>query len=264
MSTSSSSSTSHAKHYPESSLNPALNQRKSNLNGNSRRPSLFTQTSQSKVQRSVTICGPMGVGKTSICNVLCNPNSAEHVKNTNSYRPTVEDEFVVNTKIKDEQGLSKNVQLTVLDTMGNDNQNMGVMVPDRFVTSKDGFIVVYDVSCKRSFTQATTFLEQLINDNNIDPEEYAILLVGNKKDKLDNPEKLKEIEDRVIEQKKRMQEQDDYYDEADLGIVDDEEAQEFCDENFLLEPLFISATSSTDVGHVFNTLCNRIEDIKAC
>ena len=86
----------------------------------------------------------------------------------------------------------------------------------------------------------------------------------NKKDKLDNPEKLKEIEDRVIEQKKRMQEQDDYYDEADLGIVDDEEAQEFCDENFLLEPLFISATSSTDVGHVFNTLCNRIEDIKAC
>ena len=140
---SSSSSTSHAKHYPESSLNPALNQRKSNLNGNSRRPSLFTQTSQTKVQRSVTICGPMGVGKTSICNVLCNPNSAEHVKNTNSYRPTVEDEFVVNTKIKDEQGLSKNVQLTVLDTMGNDNQNMGVMVPDRFVTSKDGFIVVY-------------------------------------------------------------------------------------------------------------------------
>jgi GTPase SAR1 family protein len=203
----------------------------------------------------------MGVGKTSICNVLCNPNSADHVRNTNSYRPTVEDEFVVNTRVEGEDGLEKKVQLTVLDTMGNDNQNMGVQVPDRFVTSKDGFIVVYDVSCKRSFTQATTFLEQLINDNNIAPDEYAILLVGNKKDKVDNPEKLKEIEDRVEAQKRRMEEQDDYYDEADLGIVDDEEAHEFCDENFLLEPLFISATSSTDVGHVFNILCQRMEVI---
>ena len=63
-----------------STLNPDLNQSKSNLNGKSRRPSLFTQTSQTKVRRSVTIRGPMGVGKTSICDVLCNPNLAEHVK----------------------------------------------------------------------------------------------------------------------------------------------------------------------------------------
>jgi ATPase subunit of ABC transporter with duplicated ATPase domains len=70
---------------------------------NQRRPSLFTQNSYNKnVHRNVTICGPMGVGKTSICKVLCQPEHSKRVADSGSYQPTHEDEYMINTKIQGE------------------------------------------------------------------------------------------------------------------------------------------------------------------
>jgi GTPase SAR1 family protein len=102
-------------------------------------------------------------------------------------------------------------------------------------------------------------LEKLICDNNIDPEEYAILLVGNKTDKKNDPVAMKKIE----EDKRRKMESEDYFDDEDLGIVDEQDAIDFCEENDLrLDPLFISATNGNDVAKVFNTLCEHIEYLK--
>jgi small GTP-binding protein len=206
---------------------------------NQRRPSLFTQNSYNKnVQRNVTICGPMGVGKTSICKVLCQPEHSKRVADSGSYQPTHEDEYMINTKIQDEDLGEKNIQLTILDTQGSDNPDLHNRCPQQFVTEKDGFIVVYDVNCDKSFTSAKEFLSKLIFDNNVQPDECGILLVGNKTDK-------KKGDD-------------------DLGYDDRiEEALEFCEEMDLeLEPQFISATRGDEVQGIFTTLCQHIETLK--
>lgn len=200
---------------------------------NQRRPSLFTQNSYNRnVQRNVTICGPMGVGKTSICKVLC-----QHIFDFGSYQPTHEDEYVINTKIQDEEG-EKNIQLTILDTQGSDSSDLHNRCPQQFVSEKDGFIVVYDVNCDKSFSSAKDFLAKLIVDNNVQPDECGILLVGNKTDK-------KKTED-------------------DLGYYERiEEAREYCEEMDLeLEPRFISATRGDEVQGIFTTLCQHIETLK--
>lgn len=206
---------------------------------NQRRPSLFTQNSYNKnVQRNVTICGPMGVGKTSICKVLCQPDHSQRVADSGSYQPTHEDEYMINTKIQDEDYGEKNIQLTILDTQGSDNPDLHNRCPQQFVTEKDGFIVVYDVNCDKSFSSAKEFLSKLIFDNNVQPDECGILLVGNKTDK-------KKGED-------------------DLGYDDRiEEAIEYCEEMDLeLEPQFISATRGDEVQGIFTTLCQHIETLK--
>merc|ERR1712178_256428 len=211
--------------------------------GSSRRPSLFQQTSRERVEkRNVTICGPMGVGKTSICEVLCNPDLAKSVKNSKSYKPTIYDEYKVKTTVDIDEGVSQQVELKVLDTQGTDSLNVVNQIPEQFVTDKDGFIFVYDVTCSKSFRIATNFLEKLLNSN-IEPDEYAIILVGNKKDKKEDPKIIEQIE---REKQMALENDEDYRDERDLGIVDDALAWESCEENLNTDPHFISATNPND------------------
>ena len=140
---------------------------------NQRRPSLFTQTSYN-VQRKVTVCGPMGVGKTSICKVLLDSDYSKQVDSNAPYMPTHEDEYMINTKINDSEG-EKNVQLHILDTQGSDNPDLHNRCPQQFVAEKDGFIVVYDVNCDKSFSSAKELLQKLIYDNLVQPDEKGIL-----------------------------------------------------------------------------------------
>jgi len=204
---------------------------------NQRRPSLFTQNSHNqKVYRNVTVCGPMGVGKTSICKVLLDSDYSRQVDRNGTYVPTHEENYVINTKVNDEDG-ETNVQLTILDTQGSDNPDLHNRCPQQFVNEKDGFIIVYDVNCDKSFNNAKEFLQKLICDEHVQPDEKGILLVGNKTDKTN---------------------------EDDLGYDDRiEEAREYCDEMDLeLEPQFISATRGDEVQGIFTTLCQHIETLK--
>ena len=116
----------------------------------------------------------MGVGKTSICKVLCQPEHSNYVANSGKYQPTHEDEYMINTKIHNANG-ETNVQLTILDTQGSDNPDLHNRCPQQFVSEKDGFIVVYDVNCDKSFNSAKEFLAKLIYDNNVQPDECGIL-----------------------------------------------------------------------------------------
>jgi len=90
------------------------------------------------------------------------------------YTPTVEDTFDVTMNID-----GRKYVIDCLDTMGLDH---GGTVPDRHLLRKQGYMIMYSLDDPDSYENARTICEDLLDEKAIDPENKAVLLVGNKSD----------------------------------------------------------------------------------
>lgn len=117
-------------------------------------------------QYSLTVMGPTGVGKSAM--------TMQFVQGVfiRDHDPTIEDAFRKNTTID-----SQPCMLDILDTAGQEDYSV---LRSTWMQKRDGFMFVFSVADKESFTELDSFYDQLlaIHEENVPP----LLLVGNKCD----------------------------------------------------------------------------------
>lgn len=118
--------------------------------------------------------GDSGVGKTSIFQQYVNKKFSQQYKSTIGADFLTKDVYVDN----------KNVTLQVWDTAGQERfQSLGVA----FYRGSDACIIVYDVTNKKSIDSLHVWRDEfMINSSTQNPDDFPILFLGNKIDKLES------------------------------------------------------------------------------
>ncbi|KAF2077839.1 hypothetical protein CYY_000884 [Polysphondylium violaceum] len=88
------------------------------------------------------------------------------------YDPTIEDSYRRQCQIDEVTYL-----LDILDTAGQDDYSA---MRDQYMRTGQGFILAYDITCRRTFEEVATFVEQIKRVK--DTEKFPMILVGNKSD----------------------------------------------------------------------------------
>jgi len=125
--------------------------------------------------------GDGGVGKTSITIQLCSNHFVE------MYDPTIEDSYRKQMVIDEEACM-----LEILDTAG---QEELTALRDQWIRGAEGFIIVYSITSRASFEQASQFRQQILRVH--DTDNMPIILVGNKAD-LEHMREVSTLEGREL------------------------------------------------------------------
>ncbi|VVT49921.1 uncharacterized protein SAPINGB_P002510 [Magnusiomyces paraingens] len=121
----------------------------------------------------IIVLGDGGVGKTALTIQLCMNHFVE------TYDPTIEDSYRKQVVIDDDPAT-----LEVLDTAG---QEEYTALRDQWIREGEGFILVYSITSRSSFTRIKTFFNQIQRVKE-DAEPYSVVIVGNKSDRNDERE----------------------------------------------------------------------------
>ncbi|ANB11004.1 Ras family GTPase RAS2 [Sugiyamaella lignohabitans] len=113
------------------------------------------------------VLGDGGVGKTALTIQLCLNHFVE------TYDPTIEDSYRKQVMIDDQPAT-----LEVLDTAG---QEEYTALRDQWIRDGEGFILVYSITSRSSFSRIKNYYSQIERVKDEDP--FAIVLVGNKSDR---------------------------------------------------------------------------------
>ncbi|KAI8611967.1 small GTPase superfamily [Chytriomyces sp. MP71] len=118
-------------------------------------------------QYHVVVLGDGAVGKTALTIQYCLNSFVEH------YDPTIEDSYRKQVIVDGETCV-----LEILDTAGQEEyaQSMG----DQWLRIGNGFLLVYSITSRNSFTRIKRFREQLSRVREL--EKCPMVLVGNKCD----------------------------------------------------------------------------------
>ena len=117
----------------------------------------------------ITVLGKTLVGKTSL------------IKRYFNYKPDDHDPLEYRIK-KDTRINDKNYEIEILDTTGDEDQDM----LDILISFGDGFLLVFAINDKSSFDMIPSKIERIIKQKH--NKEYPMILVGNKQDLADNRE----------------------------------------------------------------------------
>ncbi|KKZ66524.1 protein Ras-2 [[Emmonsia] crescens] len=119
----------------------------------------------------LVVLGDGGVGKTALTIQLCLNHFVE------TYDPTIEDSYRKQVVI-DQQAC----MLEVLDTAG---QEEYTALRDQWIRDGEGFVLVYSITSRSSFTRIQKFHHQiqLVKDPLAPGMKVPVMLVGNKSDK---------------------------------------------------------------------------------
>lgn len=122
--------------------------------------------SQPVEEYKLAVIGGGGVGKSAL--------TVQFIQNVfvTEYDPTIEDSYRKQTKIDE-----KTCFLEILDTAGQEEYKA---LRDQYMRQADGFLCVYSIIDKKSFTELTEFVEQILRVK--DKEAYPMVLCGNKCD----------------------------------------------------------------------------------
>lgn len=96
-----------------------------------------------------------------------------------TYDPTIEDSYRKQVVLDDDPAT-----LEVLDTAG---QEEYTALRDQWIREGEGFILVYSITSRSSFTRIRTFFNQIQRVKE-DSDPYAVVIVGNKSDRSDERE----------------------------------------------------------------------------
>lgn len=113
------------------------------------------------------VLGDGGVGKTALTIQLCLNHFIE------TYDPTIEDSYRKQVVIDDQVAT-----LEVLDTAG---QEEYTALRDQWIRDGEGFILVYSITSRSSFSRIPNYVAQIQRVKDEDP--FALVLVGNKSDR---------------------------------------------------------------------------------
>lgn len=180
-------------------------------------------------QLKVCLLGCPSVGKSSITQQVV------HGRFPHSYNPTIEDTYVA--EINHNNTVCK---FRITDTMGYEYTS----IPEHHMIGKHAFIVVFDISDRRSFDTTKEICDELIDSISYDITTYPIVMVGNKLDLLNNSEIDKKP---TIEQKRQMEQTRS-------------EAANFASERKLTKYIEISAMNNQQVIGIFQSLIPFIID----
>ena len=100
--------------------------------------------------QKVVVCGARGCGKTSVLEKLIYGNNGP-------FSSTIEDVYVAN--IETDRGTKEKIRF--YDTAGLDSQQREV--PRHLLAAADGFVIVYSVEDKQSFTLAEAIRKEIKN-----------------------------------------------------------------------------------------------------
>uniref|UniRef100_A0A060TC77 ARAD1B21186p n=1 Tax=Blastobotrys adeninivorans TaxID=409370 RepID=A0A060TC77_BLAAD len=114
------------------------------------------------------VLGDGGVGKTALTIQLCLNHFVE------TYDPTIEDSYRKQVVIDNQPAI-----LEVLDTAG---QEEYTALRDQWIRDGEGFILVYSITSRSSFSRIKNYFSQIQRVKE-DDEAYSLVLVGNKSDR---------------------------------------------------------------------------------
>jgi len=114
----------------------------------------------------IVLFGIGGTGKSSVL--------IQFVSNTFivEYDPTIEDSFRKNLVVDEEP-----VLLDILDTAGQEEYSS---MRDQYTKVGDGFLLVYDITNRASFSEITRYYDQILRDKN--KTQVPMVVIGNKSD----------------------------------------------------------------------------------
>ncbi|CAJ2503089.1 Uu.00g104830.m01.CDS01 [Anthostomella pinea] len=133
---------------------------------------------QTQLPVKLVVLGDGGVGKTALTIRLCLRDFVE------THEPTIEDSYRYSTIIDDVE-----FSLEVLDTAG---EEAYATLRDQWVRNGQGFLLVYSISSRASFTAIGNLFQQVLREKDWNPQYVAasspknlpIVIVGNKSDRL--------------------------------------------------------------------------------
>ncbi|KAL9646756.1 hypothetical protein ABK040_001178 [Willaertia magna] len=125
-----------------------------------------TSTEQQLDEFKVAVVGGGGVGKSAL--------TIQFIQNVfiEEYDPTIEDSYRKHVKVDDKPAF-----LEILDTAGQEEYKA---LRDNYMRSADGFLLVFDVTQKKSFQEIEEFYEHILRVKDCD--SFPMVLVGNKCD----------------------------------------------------------------------------------
>jgi GTPase KRas protein len=122
----------------------------------------------------IAVCGGGGVGKSCL--------TIQFVQNqfVETWDPTIEDSYQKQLKV-----MGTMVMLDILDTAGQEEYKA---LRDEYMRNADGFLLVFDLSSRKSFQELTEFHKQITRSKDCDFP--PIVLAGNKCDLPDDMKKV--------------------------------------------------------------------------
>jgi GTPase KRas protein len=124
------------------------------------------------------VLGDGGVGKTALTIQLCLNHFVEE------YDPTIEDSYRKQVVLDGQTAM-----LEILDTAG---QEEYTALRDQWIRDGEGFILVYSITSRSSFSRIRTYYEQIQRVKE-DDEGFSVVIVGNKSDR--NAERVVSTDD---------------------------------------------------------------------
>lgn len=124
------------------------------------------------------VLGDGGVGKTALTIQLCLNHFVEE------YDPTIEDSYRKQVVLDGQTAM-----LEILDTAG---QEEYTALRDQWIRDGEGFILVYSITSRSSFSRIRTYYEQIQRVKE-DDERFSVVIVGNKSDR--NAERVVSTDD---------------------------------------------------------------------
>eukprot|EP00761_Pharyngomonas_kirbyi_P011345 gb/GECH01011370.1/.p1 GENE.gb/GECH01011370.1/~~gb/GECH01011370.1/.p1 ORF type:complete len:189 (+),score=41.36 gb/GECH01011370.1/:1-567(+) len=114
----------------------------------------------------LAVVGGGGVGKSAL--------TVQFIQNifVEEYDPTIEDSYRKHAKIDDQP-----CYLEILDTAGQEEYKA---LRDQYMQSGDGFLLVFSIADRKSFTEVKEFKEHILRVK--DSDSFPMVLVGNKCD----------------------------------------------------------------------------------
>ena len=143
----------------------------------------------SKINYKFILIGNSGVGKTSIFKKLSTGEFRE-----NSIASIGIDKITLDVSIKVKEGgksAEKKFEISLLDTAG---QEQFRAITRNYYKGSDGILLIYDITDKSSFDSIGNWIGCIKSsiDNDVD-SKYAIILIGNKLDKVNDKEFERQI-----------------------------------------------------------------------
>ncbi|EGG21964.1 hypothetical protein DFA_01850 [Cavenderia fasciculata] len=121
---------------------------------------------QSYTSQKIVVMGGGAVGKSALTIQFIQNHFIEE------YDPTIEDSYRRQCQIDDVTYL-----LDILDTAGQDDYSA---MRDQYMRTGMGFILAYDITCRATFEEVSTFVDQIKRVKDCD--SFPMVLVGNKCD----------------------------------------------------------------------------------
>ena len=133
---------------------------------------------EKEITFKILMLGESKVGKTTFTQRFCekkfNPNNLS----------TVGTEIYKKNLIRD----NKSIYLEIFDTAGQDKFRS---IVKNQISGADGFLLLYDISNKKSFDLISNWIEEIIKI--VDPKDIGLIIVGNKSDLKEEREVTEEM-----------------------------------------------------------------------